>query len=46
MVQSQSAEGQEQIQFASPLPSMGQGNQYKFQGAAPAPSTSQTSHIG
>ena len=46
MVQSQSAEGQEQIQFVSPLPSMGQGNQYKFQGAAPAPSTSQTSHIG
>ena len=25
---------------------MGQGNQYQFQGAAPAPSTSQTGHIG
>ena len=45
-VQSQLAEGQEQLQFVSPLPSMGQGNQYQFQGAAPAPSTSQTGHIG
>ena len=27
-------------------PSMGQGNQYQFQGAAPAPITSQTGHIG
>ena len=25
---------------------MGQGNQYQFQGAASAPSTSQTGHIG
>ena len=25
---------------------MGQGNQYQFQGAAPAPSTSQIGHIG
>ena len=25
---------------------MGQGNQYQFQGVAPAPSTLQTSHIG
>ena len=25
---------------------MGQGNQYQFQGAAQAPSTSQTGHIG
>ena len=25
---------------------MGQGNQYQFQGAVPAPSTSQTGHIG
>ena len=25
---------------------MGQGNQYQFQGATPAPSTSQTGHIG
>ena len=45
-VQSQSAEGQEQLQFVSPLPSMGQGNQYQFQGATPTPSTSQTGHIG
>ena len=45
-VQSQSAMGQERIQFVSPHPSMGQGNQYKSQGAAPAPSTSQTGHIG
>ena len=25
---------------------MGQGNQYQFQGATPAPSTSKTGHIG
>ena len=25
---------------------MGQGNRYQFQGVAPAPSTSQTGHIG
>ena len=25
---------------------MGQGNQYQFQGGTPAPSTSQTGHIG
>ena len=25
---------------------MGQGNQYQFKGVAPAPSTSQTGHIG
>ena len=25
---------------------MGQGNQYQFQGTTPAPSTSQTGHIG
>ena len=29
-----------------PPPSMGQRNQYQFQGAASAPSTSQTGHIG
>ena len=33
-------------QFVPPPPSMGQGNQYQFQGATPAPSTSQTGHIG
>ena len=46
IVQSQSAEGQQQIQFVPPPPSMGQGNQYQFQGNAPAPSTLQTGHIG
>ena len=45
-VQSQSVEGQEQIHFVSPPPGMGQENHYQFQGAAPAPSTSQTGHIG
>ena len=44
--QSQSAVGQERTQFVPPPLSMGQGNQYQFQGAAPAPSTSQTGHIG
>ena len=39
-------EGQEQIQFVSPYPSMGQRDQCQFEGAAQAPSTSQTSHIG
>ena len=43
--QSQSAVGQERTQFVPPPLSMGQGNQYQFQGAAPAPSTSQTGHI-
>ena len=42
---SQSAVGQEQIQFVSPHLSMGQRNQYQSQGAAQAPSTSQTGHI-
>ena len=37
-IQSQLAEGQEQIQFVSPYPSMGQRDQ--------SPSTSQTGHIG
>ena len=45
-VQSQSAVGQERTQFVPPPPSMGQGNQYQFQGATPAPSTLQTGHIG
>ena len=44
-VQSQSAMGQEQIQVVSPHPSMGKRNQYQSQGVAPAPSTSQMSHI-
>ena len=39
-VQSQSAEGQEQIQFVSSYPSMGQKDQYRSQVAAQAPSTS------
>ena len=33
-------------QFVPPPPSMGQRNQYQFEGAALAPSTSQTGHIG
>ena len=37
-VQSQSAEGQEQIQFVPPYPNMGQRDQ--------SPSISQTGHIG
>ena len=37
---SQSAVGRERMQFVPPPPSMGQGNQYQFQGATPAPSTS------
>ena len=45
-VQSQSVVGQEKIRFVSPHPSMGQRNQYQSQGAALAPSTSQTGHIG
>ena len=44
--QSQSAVGQERTQFVPPPPSMGQGNQYQFQGATSTPSTSQTGHIG
>ena len=44
--QSQSTVGQERTQFFPIPPSMGQGNQYQFQGATPAPSTSQTGHIG
>ena len=43
---SQSTVGQERTRFVPPPPSMGQGNQYQFQGAAPALSTSHTGHIG
>ena len=39
-VQSQSAVGQEQIQFVSPYPSVGQRDQYQSEGATPATSTS------
>ena len=38
--------GQERTQFVPPPPSMDQGNRYQFQGATPAPSTSQMCHIG
>ena len=44
--QSQSAVGQERTQFVPPPPSMDQGNQYQFQGATPAPNTSQAGHMG
>ena len=44
-MQSQSVEGQEQIQFVSPYNSMGQRDQYQSEGATPAPSTSQAGHI-
>ena len=43
--QSQSTVGQERTQLSLP-PSMDQDNQYQFQGATPAPSTSQTGHLG
>ena len=45
MIQSQSAVGQEQLQFVSPYPSMGQRDQYQSEGATPAPSTSQAGHM-
>ena len=45
-MQSQSAEGQEQLRFVSLPPSMGQRNQYQSEGVVQAPSTSQTGHIG
>ena len=44
--QSQSTVRQERTQFVPPPPSMGQGNQYQFQGVASTPSTSQMGHIG
>ena len=43
--QSQSTVGQERTWFVLPPPSMGQRNQYQSEGAAQAPSTSQTGHI-
>ena len=45
MVKSQSAVGQEQLQFVSPYPSKGQRDQYQSEGATPTPSTSQAGHI-
>ena len=45
-VQSQSVEGQEQIQFISPYPSVGQRDQYQSEGVTLAPSTSRTGHLG
>ena len=44
-IQSQSAVGQEQLQFVSPYPSVGQRDQYQSEGATPAPSTSHAGHI-
>ena len=46
LVQSQSAVGQEQLQFVSPYPSMGQRDQYQSEDATPALSTLRTGHIG
>ena len=46
LVQPQSAVGQEQLQFISPYPSMGQRDQYRSEDATRALSTSRTSHIG
>ena len=37
--------GQEQLQFVSPYPNMGQRDQYQSESATPAPSTSQAGHI-
>ena len=45
-MQSQSIEGQEHIQFVSPYPSVGQGDQYQSEGVAQAPSILRTGHIG
>ena len=45
-MQTQLEGGQERTRFVPPPPSMDQRDQYQFQGAAPAPSTSQTRHIG
>ena len=44
-MKSQSAVGQEQLQFVSPYPSKGQRDQFQFEGATTAPSTSQAGHI-
>ena len=43
---SQPTVGRERTQLVPPPPSMDQGNQYQFQGATPAPSTLQISHMG
>ena len=52
-MQSQLAVRQEQLRLVSPYPSMGQRDQYQsgtvtawYEGATPAPSTSQAGHIG
>ena len=44
--QSQSAVGQERIQFIPPHPSIGQRSQYQFQGAARAPPITQVGQRG
>ena len=45
LVQSQSVVGQEQLQFVSPYPIMGQRDRYQSKDATPALSTSQAGHI-
>ena len=45
-MQSQPVEGQEQMQFVSPHPSMGQRNQFQSQGAIQAPSVAQMGQRG
>ena len=45
-MQSQLAVGQERTRFVPPPLSRDKRDQYQFQGVAPAPSTSQTRHIG
>ena len=45
-MQSHSAEGQEQIQFVFPYPSMGKRDQCQYEGSSQAPSTSQRGHKG
>ena len=44
--QSQSAVGQERIQYIPPHPSTGQRSQYQFQGSARAPPTTQAGQRG
>ena len=46
IAQSQSAVGQERIQFIPPQPSTGQRSQYQFQGAARAPPVTQAGQRG
>ena len=38
--------GQEQLQFVSPYPSMGKWDQYQYEDATSALSTSRTGHVG